>query len=56
MGERLLERLRPLLQTLDLALTGLNTARGRPAGRLRTTVAAPTGRYLLKTVVPPFLE
>jgi len=44
-GERLLERLRPLLDDYQAALDSLNDFRGRPAGTLRLTVPPP-GRRL----------
>src|SRR5271165_4115404 len=44
-GERLLERLRPLLDDYQAALESLNDFRSRPAGALRLTVPPP-GRRL----------
>lgn len=36
-GERLLSRLRPAMAEIDLAVSGLDSDRGRPSGRVRVT-------------------
>ena len=46
-GERLLERLRPLLDDYQAALDSLNDFRGRPAGTLRLTVPPPAVDFVL---------
>ena len=46
-GERLLERLRPMLDDYQAALDSLNDFRGRPAGTLRLTVPPPAVDFVL---------
>lgn len=55
-GERLLQRLRPVLDDLDAALDAIADDRGRPSGTLRINVNEAAGRMLIGTVVPRFLE
>src|SRR5271167_3951215 len=46
-GERLLERLRPVLDEYQSALESTNEFRGKPAGTLRVTVAQPAAEFVL---------
>jgi DNA-binding transcriptional LysR family regulator len=54
-GERLLRRLQPVLQDLDLALAEIDDFRQRPAGTLRINANESAARLLLHAVVPTFL-
>src|SRR5712664_2328058 len=53
-GERLLERLRPVLDEYQSALESANEFRGRPAGLLRLT-APPPADFFLGAAIPRFL-
>lgn len=53
-GERLLERLRPVLDEYQSALESTNEFRGRPAGPLRLT-APPPADVFLDSAIPRFL-
>jgi DNA-binding transcriptional LysR family regulator len=53
-GERLLERLRPVLDEYQSALESANEFRGRPAGLLRLT-APPPADFFLGSAMPRFL-
>src|ERR1700680_4497243 len=53
-GERLLERLRPVLEEYQSALESTNEFRGRPAGLLRLT-APPPADVFLGSAIPRFL-
>src|SRR6266446_483596 len=53
-GERLLERLRPILDEYQSALESANEFRGRPAGLLRLT-APPAADFFLGSAIPRFL-
>jgi LysR family transcriptional regulator, regulator of peptidoglycan recycling len=53
-GERLLERLRPVLDEYQSALESTNEFRGRPAGLLRVT-APPPADVFLDSAIPRFL-
>lgn len=55
-GARLLARLDPVLQDLDLALDTLSDERGTPSGTLRINTNRPGARILLTHVVPRFLD
>jgi DNA-binding transcriptional LysR family regulator len=55
-GERLLERIRPLLTGFDEALESVNDFRDKPAGRLRITVAPPVSRKVLAPALAGFLD
>jgi DNA-binding transcriptional LysR family regulator len=55
-GERLLERIRPLLTGFEEALDSVNAFRDKPAGRLRVTVAPPVSRKVLAPLLAEFLE
>ena len=44
-GERLLERLRPVLDEYQAALESTNEFRGKPAGMLRVTAPPPAGDF-----------
>jgi DNA-binding transcriptional LysR family regulator len=54
-GERLLARLRPLLDDLAGALDSINTFRDKPAGLLRLTVPPPVASFMLAPLVSRFL-
>jgi DNA-binding transcriptional LysR family regulator len=54
-GERLLERLRPVLDDYDAALDSTNEFRSKPAGTLRLTVAPPAADFILSDAAPRFL-
>ena len=55
-GERLLERLRPLLDDYQAALESLNDFRSRPAGTLRLTIPPPAADFVLAPVIARFLS
>src|SRR6516164_4508882 len=54
-GERLLERLRPVLDQYQSALESTNEFRGRPAGLLRLTAPPPAADFFLDSAIPRFL-
>ncbi len=54
-GERLLERLRPVLDEYQSALESANEFRGKPAGILRVTAPPPAGEIFLDSAIPRFL-
>ena len=54
-GERLLQRLRPLLDDYQAALESLEDLRSAPAGPLRLTVAPPAADFVLAPVLARFL-
>src|SRR5712671_2596743 len=54
-GERLLERLRPVLDEYQSALESANEFRGRPAGLLRLTAPPPADDFFLGSAIPRFL-
>src|SRR5258705_3464940 len=54
-GERLLERLRPVLDEYQSALESANEFRGRPAGLLRLTAPPPAADVFLDSAIPRFL-
>ncbi|MFE1603017.1 LysR substrate-binding domain-containing protein [Methylobacterium sp. ID0610] len=55
-GERLVERLRPILQDLYGALAEIDASRIRPTGTLRVTASDTVSLLLLQTVIPVFLK
>ncbi|PRD41608.1 LysR family transcriptional regulator [Phyllobacterium phragmitis] len=55
-GERLLRRLKPVLQDLDQAIDAVAEDGGHPSGVLRINGGEGAMRLLLKRVVPVFLE
>jgi len=55
-GERLLTRLRPVLDDYQAALESISDFRDRPAGTLRLTVASPAAHFVLAPVIARFLE
>src|SRR5258706_4859108 len=55
-GERLLERLRPVLDEYQSALESANEFRGRPAGLLRVTAPPPAADFFLGSGIPPVLS
>jgi DNA-binding transcriptional LysR family regulator len=54
-GERLLERLRPVLDDYQAALDSTNEFRSKPAGTLRLTAPPPAADFFLASAVPRFL-
>jgi DNA-binding transcriptional LysR family regulator len=54
-GERLLARLRPLLDDYEAALEAVNAFRDTPGGMLRLTVAPPAADFVLAPLVAQFL-
>jgi len=54
-GERLLARLRPLLDDFAGALDSINAFRDKPAGLLRLTVPPPVASFMLAPLVSRFL-
>jgi DNA-binding transcriptional LysR family regulator len=54
-GERLLTRLRPLLDDFAGALDSINTFRDKPAGLLRLTVPPPVANFMLGPLLSRFL-
>jgi DNA-binding transcriptional LysR family regulator len=54
-GQRLLERLGPALNEVQVALDVVNGFRSRPAGTLRLNVPVSAARLALPAIVPPFL-
>ncbi|MFL9926499.1 LysR family transcriptional regulator [Herbaspirillum lusitanum] len=54
-GQRLVSRLAPILQDLDLALDEVNHFRDRPQGILRINTSETAARLLLQKAVPTFL-
>jgi DNA-binding transcriptional LysR family regulator len=54
-GERLLERLGPVLTEVEAALDAVNSFRDTPAGSLRLNVPVSAARLVLPAIVPPFL-
>ena len=53
-GERLLARLRPLLDQYQAAFDSLNDFRSKPAGALRLTVPPPAADFVLASALPRF--
>lgn len=54
-GERLLTRLRPVLDDYEGALESINDFRDRPCGLLRLTVLPPASEFMLAPVLGQFL-
>jgi DNA-binding transcriptional LysR family regulator len=54
-GERLLGRLRPVLDEYQSALESTNEFRGKPAGMLRVTAPPPAADFFLDSAIPRFL-
>jgi len=54
-GERLLERLRPVLDDYQAALESTNEFRSKPSGTLRLNVAPPAADFVLVDAIPRFL-
>lgn len=55
-GERLLTRLRPVLDDYEGALESINDFRDRPCGALRLTVPPPAAEFLLAPLLARFTE
>src|SRR5580692_8014100 len=53
-GERLVTRLRPILQDLDDALAEIAAARGQPRGVLRLTASETVATMLVRSTIPAF--
>jgi DNA-binding transcriptional LysR family regulator len=54
-GERLLARMRPLLDDFDTVLDSINAFRDKPAGLLRLTVPPPAASFMLAPLLSRFL-
>jgi DNA-binding transcriptional LysR family regulator len=54
-GDRLLDRLQPVLRDFDRALEEVEGFRDSPSGRLRINTSEVAARLLLRSVVPTFL-
>jgi DNA-binding transcriptional LysR family regulator len=54
-GERLLARLRPLLDDYEAALESINDFRDKPSGLVRLTVAPPAADFVLAPLIAKFL-
>src|SRR5947207_13946451 len=54
-GERLLARMRPLLDDFDAVLDAINAFRDKPAGLLRLTVLPPAASLMLAPLLSRFL-
>jgi DNA-binding transcriptional LysR family regulator len=54
-GERLLARLRPVLDDYEAALESINAFRDKPAGVLRLSVAPPAAEFVLAPLMAAFL-
>jgi DNA-binding transcriptional LysR family regulator len=54
-GERLLARLRPLLDDFEATIDSINAFRDKPAGSLRLTVPPPAARFILAPLLARFL-
>src|SRR6266446_3184502 len=54
-GERLLERLRPVLDEYQSALGSTNEFRGKPAGIVARHAPPPAGEFFLASAIPRFL-
>jgi len=55
-GERLLIRLKPVLEDYQAAVESVNAFRDRPCGSLRLTVPPPVVEFLLMPILPKFLK
>lgn len=55
-GEMLLDRLKPVLRDLDLALDAVGEFGGQPSGTLRINASEIAARMLLNAAIPLFLE
>ncbi len=55
-GERLLARLRPVLNDYEAAIESINDFRDRPCGMLRLTVPPPVAEFLLAPLLARFLK
>jgi DNA-binding transcriptional LysR family regulator len=54
-GQRLLARLRPLLDEFEAAVDSVNAFRDRPAGQLRITVPPPAASFVLAPLLARFV-
>jgi DNA-binding transcriptional LysR family regulator len=54
-GDKLLLRLRPVINDYEAAIDSLNEFRGKPAGLLRLTVAPPAAQSVLAPVLAKFM-
>jgi DNA-binding transcriptional LysR family regulator len=55
-GNRLLDRLKPVLRDLDTALDGISEESGQPSGTLRINANKGSAHWLLSRVVPKFIS
>ncbi|REC96428.1 LysR family transcriptional regulator [Kushneria indalinina] len=54
-GQRLITRMKPVLEEFDMALESVNDERGRPSGALRINASEIAARILMADVIPAFL-
>ena len=55
-GERLLDKLRPVLESFDEVVDSVNVFRDKPAGHLRLTVPRPAARTVIAPMLSRFLR
>lgn len=55
-GERLLEEVRPVLESFDAAMESVSVFRDQPAGHVRLTVPRPAARMVLQPMIGEFLK
>jgi DNA-binding transcriptional LysR family regulator len=55
-GERLLTRLRPVLDDYEAAVESINAFRDKPCGSLRITVPPPVAEFLLAPILSRFMK
>jgi DNA-binding transcriptional LysR family regulator len=55
-GERLLEEVRPALESFDAAMESVNVFRDQPAGHVRLTVPRPAAKTILQPIIAEFLK
>ncbi len=55
-GERLIARIRPLLNDFDAVFSSINAFRDKPAGPLRLTVPPPVASFMLAPLLSRFLS
>jgi DNA-binding transcriptional LysR family regulator len=55
-GERLLDQVRPVLESFDAAMESINVFRDQPAGHVRLTVPRPAAKTVLQPVIAEFLK
>ncbi|WP_108124849.1 LysR family transcriptional regulator [Saccharospirillum mangrovi] len=55
-GQRLVDRLAPILHAIDSALVEIESERQRPSGQLRLTASETASMILMQTAIPTFIE